>query len=115
MNLPNANKATVARAKVLNYLLAEAHPQGRHKAAFFIRFGFSRDAWQTLASALVRHAGEHQVGRVEDSRFGRRYIIDGAVSAPDGRRPMIRAVWFVETDEDTPKFVTAYPLQGKKT
>ena len=114
MKLPNADKATVARAKVLDYLLAEAHPHGRHKAAFFTRCGFSRNAWQTLASALVRHAGEHQVGRVEDSRFGTRYIIDGAVRALDGRRPMIRAVWFVETDEDTPRFVTAYPLKGKR-
>jgi len=114
MKLLNADKATVARAKVLDYLLAETHPHGRHKAAFFTRFGFSRDAWQTLASALVRHAAKHRVGRVEDSRFGKRYIIDGVLMAPDGRRPMIRVVWFVETDEDTPKFVTAYPLEEKK-
>lgn len=114
MKLPNADKATVASAKVLDYLLAEAHPHGRHKAAFFTRFGFSRDAWQTLAFCLVRHAGEYEVSRVEDSRFGTRYIIDGAVTAPDGRRPTIRAIWFVETGESTPRFVTAYPLEREK-
>lgn len=114
MKLRNADKATIASAKVLDYLLAEAHPHGRHKAAFFTRFGFSRDAWQTLASALVRHAGEHEVDRAEDSRFGTRYIIDGVVTAPDGRRPLIRVIWFVETGEDIPRFVTAYPLEGKK-
>jgi hypothetical protein len=115
MKMPNADTATIARAKVLDYLLAEAHPHGRHKAAFFTRFGFSRDAWQVLASVLARHGAENEVSRTEDSRFGTRYIIQGAVTAPDGRRPMIRTVWFVETGESTPRFVTAYPLEREKT
>lgn len=74
MKLPNADKATVLQTKVLHYLLAETHPHGRHKAAFFARFGFSRDAWQALASVFVRHAVEYEVSRVQDSRFGTRYI-----------------------------------------
>jgi hypothetical protein len=111
MKLPNADKLTIARAKVLDYLLAQTHPHGRHKAAFFIRFGFSRERWQILASALVRHAGAHEVGRVEDSRFGSRYIVEGAIEAPDGRNPKVRTVWFLESGADTPRFVTAYPIK----
>jgi hypothetical protein len=29
---------------------------------------------------------------------------------PDGRTPTIRSVWFIETGEEVPRFVTAYPL-----
>jgi hypothetical protein len=38
-----------------------------------------------------------------------RYIIDGILITPDGRNPMVRSVWFIETGEITPRFVTAYP------
>jgi hypothetical protein len=48
---------------------------------------------------------------IEDSPFGRRYIVDGALAAPDGRRPRVRMIWFIETGEDVPHLVTAYPLE----
>ena len=114
MKLPNADKVTVARAKVLDYLLAETHPYGRHKAEFFTRFGFSRGAWRTLASVLARRAIENALSRIEDSPFGTRYIIDGPIEAPDGRKPAIRTVWFLEPGADTPRFVTAYPLEKER-
>jgi len=31
--------------------------------------------------------------------------------APDGRSPLVRAVWLVESGEDVPRLVTAYPLE----
>ena len=114
MKQPNCEKAVVGRAKILDYLLSESHPHGRHKAAFFTRFGFSRSRWQTLASALASHATEHEVSRVEDSRFGTRYTVEGAIEALDGRKPRIRTVWFVESGTDTPKLVTAYPLEQER-
>jgi hypothetical protein len=30
-------------------------------------------------------------------------------SHPDGRAPLVRAVWFIGTDEEIPRLVTAYP------
>ena len=45
MNLPNLEKAVVSRVKVCDYLLSETHRDGRHKAAFFHRFGFLADDW----------------------------------------------------------------------
>jgi len=35
----------------------------------------------------------------------------GTLAAPNGRKPLVRAVWFIETGENKPKFVTAYPLE----
>lgn len=102
-------------AKVVDYLLSPDHPNGRGKARFFRQFGFTPDHWQLLADALRGHAAEHDVRKVEDSPFGRRYTIEGSIVSPDGRHPMVRAVWFVETDEAAPRFVTAYPLPRRRT
>jgi hypothetical protein len=53
MKLPNLDKAVVSEAKVAGYLLSATHRDGRHKAAFFVRFGFRSEAWQELAGALL--------------------------------------------------------------
>lgn len=97
MKLPNVGAAVVPRAKIVEYLLSPVHPTGRHKARFFGQFGFSLGAWQNLAAALRRHATEHELSIVEDTPFGTRYIVEGPLPAPDGRAPVVRSVWFIET------------------
>jgi len=61
MKLPNHESAILPREKIRDYLLSTTHPDGRHKAAFFLRFGFNRDSWQTLGEALRQHAALHDV------------------------------------------------------
>ena len=111
MKLPNHERAVIAREKVVNYLLSDSHRDGRHKATFFKRFGFAVEGWRMLARMLREHAAEHDVTKVEASPYGTRYVIDGIICSPDARNPLIRAVWFVETGEDIPRFITAYPLR----
>lgn len=111
MHIPNAQNAEIPQAKVTGYLLSPTHRDGRHKAEFFSRFGFSVAAWQELTTTLRQHAIDYKVAKEEDSPFGKRYIIEGVIQAPDGRAPMLRTIWFIETGADTPRFVTAYPLR----
>jgi hypothetical protein len=99
-------------AKVVDYLLSTTHRDGRHKAVFFNGFGFAADNWQALADALIRHAGDHEVTKEEDSPFGVRYVVDGIMTMADGRDAIVRTVWFIDTGTDAPRFVTAYPLRG---
>jgi len=113
MKLPNVGRAIVPRAKIVDYLLSPTHADGASKAAFFLRFGFAASEWETLANALLRHARETEVTRTKDSPFGKRYMIEGIIHAPDGRTPFVRTIWFVEAGEDTPRFVTAYPLKER--
>jgi hypothetical protein len=113
MKLPNHERANVPREKIRNYLLSPTHRDGRSKAAFFTRYGFSASDWEVLAAALKRHAFEHEVTNIEDSLFGKRYIIEGMLPAPDGRAPVIRSVWFIANGEDVPRFATAYPLKRR--
>ncbi|MCG3180707.1 MAG: hypothetical protein BIFFINMI_03070 [Phycisphaerae bacterium] len=114
MNLPGLVKAVVTRDKIADYLLSDTHPVGRHKARWFLGFGFSPSRWERLAEAMKRHAAANAVTKVEDSRFGTRYIIEGELETPDGRNPAIRAVWFVDTGQDVPRLVTAHPLPRKR-
>lgn len=110
MKLPNHLHTQVPKAKITEYLLSTAHREGKGKAIFFLRFGFSVDTWQDLADALRDHAARHDVTLVEQTPFGMRYVVEGSMQTPDGRKPLIRSVWFIETGEDIPRFVTAYPL-----
>ena len=112
MKLPNREKAVVRRSKIVNYLLSATHQDGQGKANFFIRFGFSTEAWQILAEALRQHT-EYEVVKIEDSPYGIRYVIEGELQTPDGRSPQVRSIWFIETEKNQPSFVTAYPLRKR--
>ncbi len=112
MKLPNVAEALVPADKITGYLLSPAHRDGRHKAAFFIGSGFALDAWQPLAAALRKHATDHEANKVESTPFGTRYIVEGTMETPAGQTPRIRPVWFLETSQKIPRFVTAYPLKG---
>ena len=61
MHLPAGDEARVDRDKILGYLLCASHPDGRTKAAFFARFGFTRQQWPTLARSLATHGANHPV------------------------------------------------------
>ena len=112
MKLPNYENAIVPREKIVDYLLSFVHKDGRAKAEFFTRFGFSKENWEVLADALKRHAEKYEVKKQEASAFGMRYIIEGELNAPDGRKPKVRVVWFVENETDIPRLATAYPMRG---
>jgi hypothetical protein len=112
MKVPKVDQAVVPDEKLNAYLLSKTHRDGRHKAAFFFAHGFAADAPADLAEALLKHARSHEVAKEEASPFGRRYVVEGTMEAADGRRPNLRTVWFIENGEDTPRFVTAYPLPG---
>jgi uncharacterized protein DUF6883 len=109
LKLPNCEEAVVPEAKILDYLLSSTHSIGRDKAAFFLQFGFSRERWRELAAALRTHAARHEVASAEDSKWGKKYSIIGALDCPDGRAPAVRSVWFVKDGETVPTLITAYP------
>jgi len=111
-HLAQAKLAVVDKRKIIEYLLSFNHPSGRDKAVFFHSLGFRLQAWQVLSAALVRHAKENTIWDKKKSSFGVKYVIDGPLQTPDGRNPSVRAIWFVETGEKQPRFVTAYPLKG---
>ncbi len=115
MTLPNLDRAVIRTEKISDYLLSTVHPAGRHKARFFVLFGFSRNEPKALVQSLIEHARSNEVSAVDRTAFGTRYTIDGTVVSPDGRNPRLRVIWFIESGRDIPYFVTAYPLPELKT
>jgi len=79
------------------------------KARFFKGFGFRREAPEQLAAALLAHAAGHDVSELQPTPFGVKFLIEGPLKAPDGRAPIVKAVWVVEAGSTAPRFVTAYP------
>jgi hypothetical protein len=70
---------------------------------------------RSYKQTLLKHAQENAVISSVEIPFGKKYIIDGLLSTKDGRNPIVRTIWFIEAGEEQPRFVTAYPLKGKKS
>ncbi len=109
MKLPQAHQAVIAKAKITDYLLSFDHPYGRSKARFFAQNGFSVARWQELETALLRHATTGDIVATIETPYGMKYVIEGPINTPRNTSPTIRAVWFIEPSDRTPRFVTAYP------
>jgi hypothetical protein len=111
MKVPNLHLATVEREKITDYLLNEAHPDNGGKALFFIVLGFSPQDWLMLVNAFLKLAKETDVAITMESSHGIKYIVDGRLSTPSGKKPMVRTVWIVDNGSENPRLVTAYPCE----
>jgi hypothetical protein len=114
MRLPHIELALVDERKVRDYLLAASHPSGKGKAKFFIDLGFRQNEASELQNALLGHAAKIDVKSVMETPFGSKYVIEGPLAAPCGQFVQVRAIWFLERGAVAPRFVTAYPLRGKR-
>jgi hypothetical protein len=47
----------------------------------------------------------------ERSPYGTKYMIDGALDTPNGVMIRVRTIWIIEKGQDTPRFITAYPIE----
>jgi filamentous hemagglutinin len=106
--VPNAANAVVAPAKVRDYLLFRDHPDNDGKADFFALFGFFRERWSELQTALMTHPGSNDVVRVVPAGDGMRYRVRCNLISPYGRDPCITTIWAVETGQP-PRLITAFP------
>lgn len=111
MRLPHLDRAFVETQKITAYLLSEENSGG--KSAFFAAMGFSLAQPELLSKALLAHAAAHEVARLTVTPHGVKYLIDGKMPTPDGRSPQVRSVWIVESGDEAPRLVTAYPLEGQ--
>ena len=93
MKLPGDDALVVEEAKIVGYLLNPAHRYGASKSRFFTEFGFRAEEWQILADALREHGQRHEVGRTKQTVFEPRFEVDGELTTPDGRLPLVRTVW----------------------
>lgn len=110
MKLPNAEQAIIPSDKLSDYLLSKSHFIGRWKARFFLSIGFREEEIDELKDALMNLAKNGEVKSAITTDFGVKYVVEGAISGPSGRGAAIRTVWIVETGQNRPRLITAYPL-----
>ncbi len=108
MKLPNAKNAYIPEGKLLDYLLSETHPVGRFKAKFFRQLGFNENKLDKFEKALLSIAHKNDVEDIRETDFGINYVISGKISM-DNQKATIKTVWFIETGQTKPRFVTAIP------
>jgi hypothetical protein len=109
MKLPRNLEAVVPERKLTGYLLSETHSVGRTKAKFFRELGYGEENLIRLKEALIAVAVTSDVTESISTPFGTKYVVDGELDAPAGIRARVRTVWIIESGEDLPRFVTAYP------
>ncbi len=109
MKLPNREKAFIPEDKLKKYLLSETHSVGKSKAEFFFLIGFSLNSLEVLEHALLAIARTEDVKESVPSTHGVKYVIDGILDTPRGRKVNLRTIWIIDEGKDSPRFVTAYP------
>ena len=114
MRLPHADLAEVNPTKIGAYLLSEAHPVGRSKARFFREAGFDESTIDLLTRGLLHIARTREVVETSATVHGLKYVLEGELEAPTGRRLRLRTIWIVDRGQERPRFVTAYPVAGER-
>jgi len=109
MQLPNRLQAYIPSEKLHAYLLSETHAVGKAKATFSRALGFNETNAHLLEHGLLTLAHSAPVQEIVPSPHGVKYIIEGVIATPSGTAPRIRTVWILETGEENPRLVTAYP------
>lgn len=111
MKLPNFNNAYIPLSKLSEYLLSETHIVGKSKAKFFLTLGFNKNNAKLLKQELLAIAQTKNIKESISSPYGTKYIIEGFLNTPKKPSIKMRTIWIIETGENIPRFVTAYPIK----
>lgn len=110
MKLPYRQKVIIPKEKLTEYLLSSTHLVGKFKAKFFRRLGYDESNVDKLIVTIRKIAQNEEVVEKASSPYGTKYIIEGKVTTPSGKRVLLQTVWIIESFKKRPRFVTAYPL-----
>lgn len=108
VKVPYKNKAFVKEEKVLGYLLNIAHPDGGSKAVFFRSKGFNETNVNIFKKQILSVIHNQEIENTGNSPHGKKYIVKGDISTPNGDIITIRTIWIVINNTRKPSFVTAY-------
>lgn len=108
MKLPNRKNALVEKRKLTHYLLSLTDEDGKPKAEYFRKVGFNEANLKDFEHALLAVASNNEVKTVEKSKFGVKYVVEGLMDSPMGKKFMVRIIWSIDKGEKNPRLVTAY-------
>ncbi|MFM8932525.1 MAG: DUF6883 domain-containing protein [Gemmataceae bacterium] len=112
MPIPFSDKAKIPPGKIAEYLLNRHHPVGGPKAVWFLGLGYRAESPGDLAGDLVDLVQRSDGFTIHFDRFGVKYLVQGEINAPSGRRVNVVTIWIMETGSEVPRLVTAYPARS---
>lgn len=108
MKLVNADKAIVEAAKLRDYCLNPAHPEGRHKARVFrSALGLGQEQAEWLREAILAAIMHAEVAHAEETPYGWRYDVD-IVLTREAKSAPVRTGWIVRKTENLPRLATCF-------
>ena len=109
MRLPNSEYSWVHPSKITGYLLSETHEEGAGKAAYLRLMGFDESNVDLLEAGLLAIAQVEEVARTETTPYGVKYVIYGTMDTPEGEIIELLTVWMIDSGQEAPRLITAYP------
>jgi hypothetical protein len=86
---------------------------GKFKARFFREGGFDESTIEFLVREVLRIARRQEVIEISTTVHGQKYVLEGELETPSGRRLRVRTIWIIDRGQERPRLVTAYPGQGE--
>jgi hypothetical protein len=108
LRLPGGETVRIDDRKVRGYLLSKVHPVGRFKARVFASAGFTESAIDAFVAQVRLLAATGEVSGVEDTEYGRKYTVPGALTGPV-KAVQVLTVWIEEPGQVSPRLVTVQP------
>lgn len=105
----SAADAVIPPEKLQDYVLSPTHPDGRAKAAYLGRLGYTQADWRRLEADLREQILSRDAERVRPSPYGQKYEILGPLTGPNGTAAWVRTIWIVLAGETVPRLVTLIP------
>lgn len=108
MKLPNADRAVVDIAKLRDYSLNAAPPEGKHKARVFRSvLGFTAADAERLREMILAAVLADEAAQGVTDEHGTRYGVDFETEGLRGA-VRIRTAWHIDTGETAPRLVSCY-------
>lgn len=108
----SAKDAIIPPEKLSRYVLSLTHPDGRAKAQYLARLGYSEGDGTRLEADLREQHLSLEALPGKPSPYGQKYEILGSLTGPNAASTWVRTVWIIRTGESVPRFVTLVP-EGK--
>ncbi len=108
----SAKNAIIAREKLRDDLLSSTHPDGRGKAEYLARLGYSQTHWARLEADLRGQHLSMEARPLRASPYGQKYEILGPLTGPNGATAWVRTIWILLTGEQETRLVTLTPEEG---
>ena len=108
MKLPNTDRAIVPVAKLRDYSLNTAHPEGKHKARVFrSALGFTVKDAERLRQMILDAILVNEATEQTSNAYGRRFVVDFNVTGMRGQ-VIVRSTWLIRKDEDFPRLTSCF-------